>query len=253
MTIESAKTNKNLNFEKISNSIERQFIRLFLFYHPQTQRSSVEWLQLADAATGAGMYASISSRQHRRYALSCETSEEGNPDTMDIRAATISDVPDIQSIYAYHVLHGTGTFEEDPPSVEEMQARFRKVVDRGFVWLVACDDTGVLGFGYYAPFRERSAYRFTVEDSIYVRQDVRGQGVGKQLVIKLIELATAAGLRQMIAVIGDSENVGSIGVHSSLGFHMIGTMKSAGIKFGRWLDVVTMQRPLGRGDATLPD
>lgn len=172
---------------------------------------------------------------------------------MDIRAATISDVPDIQSIYAHHVLHGTGTFEEDPPSVEEMLVRFRKIVDRGYVWLVACDDTGVLGFGYYAPFRERSAYRFTVEDSIYVREDVRGQGVGKQLVIKLIELATAAGLRQMIAVIGDSENVGSIGVHSSLGFHMIGTMKSAGIKFGRWLDVVTMQRPLGRGDATLPD
>ena len=172
---------------------------------------------------------------------------------MDIRAATLADVPDIQAIYAHHVLHGTGTFEEEPPSVEEMQARFRKVVDRGYVWLVASDDTGVLGFGYYAPFRERSAYRFTVEDSIYVREDVRGQGVGKQLVIKLIELATAAGLRQMIAVIGDSENVGSIGVHSSLGFHMIGTMKSAGIKFGRWLDVVTMQRPLGRGDATLPD
>jgi phosphinothricin acetyltransferase len=172
---------------------------------------------------------------------------------MDIRAATLADVPDIQAIYAHHVLHGTGTFEEEPPSVEEMQARFRKVIDRGHVWLVATDATGVLGYGYYAPFRERSAYRFTVEDSIYVREDVRGQGVGKQLVIKLIELATAAGLRQMIAVIGDSENVGSIGVHSSLGFHMIGTMKSAGIKFGRWLDVVTMQRPLGRGDATLPD
>jgi L-amino acid N-acyltransferase YncA len=172
---------------------------------------------------------------------------------MDIRAATIADVPDIQAIYAHHVLHGTGTFEEEPPSVEDMQARFSKVIDNGYVWLVATDATGVLGYGYYAPFRERSAYRFTVEDSIYVREDVRGQGVGKQLVIKLIELATAAGLRQMIAVIGDSENVGSIGVHSSLGFHMIGTMKSAGIKFGRWLDVVTMQRSLGRGDATPPD
>jgi L-amino acid N-acyltransferase YncA len=172
---------------------------------------------------------------------------------MDIRAATIADVPDIQAIYAHHVLHGTGTFEEEPPSVEDMQARFKKIIDNGYVWLVATDATGVLGYGYYAPFRERSAYRFTVEDSIYVREDVRGQGVGKQLVIKLIELATAAGLRQMIAVIGDSENVGSIGVHSSLGFHMIGTMKSAGIKFGRWLDVVTMQRSLGRGDATLPD
>lgn len=171
---------------------------------------------------------------------------------MDIRAATLADVPDIQAIYAHHVLHGTGTFEEEPPSVEEMTARFSKVVDRGFVWLVASDASGVLGYGYYAPFRERSAYRFAVEDSIYVREDVRGQGVGKALVVKLIELATAAGLRQMIAVIGDSENVGSIGVHASLGFHMIGTMKSAGLKFGRWLDVVTMQRPLGKGDTNLP-
>jgi L-amino acid N-acyltransferase YncA len=171
---------------------------------------------------------------------------------MEIRDATEADVPDIQAIYAHHVLNGTGTFEEEPPSVEEMAARFHKIVDRGYVWLVAADATGVLGFGYYAPFRERSAYRFTVEDSIYVREDVRGQGVGKGLVLRLIELATAADLRQMIAVIGDSENVGSIGVHASLGFHMVGTMRSAGIKFGRWLDVVTMQRPLGRGDVTLP-
>ena len=171
---------------------------------------------------------------------------------MDIRDAIETDVPDMQAIYAHHVLHGTGTFEEEPPSVEEMTARFHKVVDRGYVWLVATDATGVVGFGYYAPFRERSAYRFTVEDSIYVREDVRGQGVGKGLVARLIELATAAGLRQMIAVIGDSENVGSIGVHASLGFHMVGTMRSAGIKFGRWLDVVTMQRPLGKGDVTLP-
>jgi len=171
---------------------------------------------------------------------------------MDIRDATDADLPDIQAIYAHHVLHGTGTFEEVPPSVEEMRGRFHKIVDRGHVWLVAADATGVLGFGYYAPFRDRSAYRFTVEDSIYVREDVRGQGVGKALVTRLIELGTAAGLRQMIAVIGDSENVGSIGVHASLGFQMIGTMKSAGIKFGRWLDVVTMQRPLGKGDANIP-
>src|ERR1700744_4158779 len=167
---------------------------------------------------------------------------------MDIRAATIADVPDIQAIYAHHVLHGTGTFEEEPPAVEEMLTRFRKVAGCGYVWLVATDATRIRGYGYYTPFRDRSAYRFTVEDSIYVREDVRGQGVGKALVARLIELATQAGLRQMIAVIGDSENVGSIGVHASLGFHMIGTMKAAGIKFGRWLDVVTMQRPLGKGD-----
>jgi phosphinothricin acetyltransferase len=171
---------------------------------------------------------------------------------MEIRDATDADLPAIQAIYAHHVLYGTGTFEEVPPDLEEMAGRFRKVVDRGFVWLVAADDTGILGYGYYAPFRERSAYRFTVEDSIYVRDDVRGQGVGKALVARLIELATAAGLRQMLAIIGDSDNVGSIGVHASMGFHMVGTMKSTGIKFGRWLDVVTMQRALGKGDTTLP-
>src|ERR1700759_2377082 len=113
---------------------------------------------------------------------------------MDIRDANEADVPAIQAIYAHHVLHGTGTLEEEPPSVEEMTARFRKVVDRGCVWLVAADSSGVLGFGYYAPFRERSAYRFTVEDSIYVREDVRGQGVGKGLVLRLIDLATAQGM-----------------------------------------------------------
>ncbi len=171
---------------------------------------------------------------------------------MDIRPATEADIADIQAIYAHHVLNGTGTFEEAPPSVEEMLTRYHKVMEQRCVWLVACDATGILGYGYYAPFRERSAYRYTVEDSIYVREDVRGQGVGKALVSKLIERATEQGMRQMIAVIGDSENVGSIGVHASLGFQIIGTMKSAGIKFGRWIDVVSMQRPLGRGDANIP-
>jgi phosphinothricin acetyltransferase len=185
------------------------------------------------------------------YAYSAKPTK-GEPIGMQIRDATEADVPDIQAIYAHHVLHGTGTFEEDPPAVEEMLSRFRKVLSQDCVWLVATDATGVLGYGYYTPFRDRSAYRFTVEDSIYVREDVRGQGVGKALVSRLIELATAAGLRQMIAVIGDSENVGSIGVHASLGFHMIGTMKSAGVKFGRWLDVVTMQRALGKGDINVP-
>jgi L-amino acid N-acyltransferase YncA len=171
---------------------------------------------------------------------------------MHIRHATEADVADIQVIYAHHVLNGTGTFEEEPPSVEEILERFRKVICQRCVWLVADDATGVLGYGYYTQFRDRSAYRYAVEDSIYVREDVRGQGVGKALVAKLIELATAQGLRQMIAVIGDSENVGSIGVHASLGFHMVGTMKSVGVKFGRWLDVVSMQRALGRGDANIP-
>jgi len=171
---------------------------------------------------------------------------------MDIRDATLADIPEIQAIYAHHVLHGAGTFEEDPPSVEEITERFEKVRGRGWAWLVAADATGVLGFAYYAQFRDRSAYRFTVENSIYVRDDVRGQGVGKALVQQLIDAATAHGFRQMIAVIGDSENVGSIGVHASLGFHHTGVLRSAGIKFGRWVDVVYMQRALGKGDTDIP-
>ena len=171
---------------------------------------------------------------------------------MQIRAATDADIGEIQAIYAHHVLTGTGTFEEEPPSVEEMTGRIHEVSGQGWPWLVAADATGVLGFAYYTQLRDRSAYRFCVEDSVYVREDVRGQGVGKALVARLIEDATARGMRQMIAVIGDSENVGSVGVHASLGFQMVGTMRAIGLKFGRWLDVVTMQRALGNGDADVP-
>ena len=171
---------------------------------------------------------------------------------MQIRPATPADLAYIQSIYAHHVLSGTGTFEEEPPSVEEMAERFAQVVARGWSWLVATDASGVLGYAYYTQFRDRSAYRFCVEDSVYVREDVRGQGVGKALVAQLIADATARGMRQMIAVIGDSENVGSIGVHASLGFQKVGTLHASGIKFGRWLDAVYMQRALGRGDLDIP-
>jgi L-amino acid N-acyltransferase YncA len=171
---------------------------------------------------------------------------------MIIRDATEADVPEIQSIYAHHVLTGTGTFEEEPPSVEEMLVRHQHVVRSGWRWLVASDETGVLGFGYYTQFRDRTAYRYCVEDSIYVRENVRGQGVGKALVQELIKICTEAGMRQMIAVIGDSDNVGSIGVHSSLGFQKVGTLHASGIKFGRWLDAVYMQRALGRGDLDIP-
>src|SRR4051794_12557683 len=171
---------------------------------------------------------------------------------MEIRPATPADVPDIQSIYAHHVLHGTGSFEEIPPSVEEVEARYRRVIEGGWSYLVATDATGVLGYAYFTQMRERSAYRYTAENSIYVREDVRGQGVGKALVARLLEQATAAGFRQMIAVIGDSDNVSSIGVHASLGFQRAGLLRSAGFKFGRWVDTVFMQRPLGRGDSDIP-
>ena len=170
---------------------------------------------------------------------------------MLVRNAADADIPDIQAIYAHHVLHGTGTFDEVPPSVEEMTERFRMVAARGWTWLVAADATGVLGYAYFTQFRDSSAYRFTAEDSIYVREDVRGQGVGKALVAQLVEAAAQAGFRQMIAVIGDSANVGSVGVHASLGFRPAGTLRAAGMKFGQWLDVVYMQRALGSGNADI--
>ncbi len=171
---------------------------------------------------------------------------------MQIRPARHADLPEIQAIYAHHVLHGTGTFEEAPPSVEEMAERFEAIIGRGWTWLVATDATGVLGYAYFTQFRDRSAYRHTAENSVYVRDDVRGQGVGKALLGQLLEEATSRGFRQMIAVIGDSENVGSIRVHASLGFRQAGVWHAVGAKFGRWLDVVIMQRALSRGDREPP-
>ncbi len=168
---------------------------------------------------------------------------------MDIPAIDIMDVqpgdlPSIQAIYAHHVLTGTGTFEDVPPALEEMEARAAAKTAAGFAWLVARDASGILGFGYYGPFRERAAYRYTVEDSVYVRDGVRGQGVGKALVSALLDRARDAGFKQMLALIGDSENVASIGMHASLGFHHAGTMRKVGHKFDRWLDVVIMQKAL---------
>lgn len=172
---------------------------------------------------------------------------------MQIRPAGTSDLPEMQAIYAHHVMTGAGTFEEAPPSIEEMQARFEAVTGRGWTWLVAADATGVLGYAYFAQMRDRSAYRYTAEDSIYVREGVRGQGVGKALVARLLDEAERAGFRQMVAVIGDSENIASIGMHASLGFLRVGLLRSSGFKFGRWVDTVYMQRALGRGDSDVPE
>ncbi|TCH98669.1 N-acetyltransferase family protein [Roseococcus sp. SYP-B2431] len=172
---------------------------------------------------------------------------------MIIRDAAAGDLPAITAIYAHHVLHGTGTFEEAPPGEAEIAARVRKVQEAGCAWLVAENEGEIVGYGYFAQIRDRSAYRFTAEDSIYVRDDVRGMGVGKALVQELLNRATERGFRQMIAVIGDSDNVGSIGLHASLGFRNVGVMKAVGLKFGQWVDVVTMQRPLGEAERTLPN
>ncbi len=163
---------------------------------------------------------------------------------MLIRDATREDMPAIQAIYAHHVLHGTGTFEETPPDQAEITRRFEGGLAKGGVWLVASDESGILAFAYYALFRDRAAYRYTVENSIYVREDVRGQGVGKLLVAQLVATAEITGFRQMVAVIGDSDNVGSIGMHASLGFQRVGLLRAAGYKFDRWLDVVFMQKAL---------
>ncbi len=163
---------------------------------------------------------------------------------MNIRNATPVDLPQIQAIYAYHVLHGTGSFENVPPSLEEMNERFLANQQDGFAWLVAEEGSRILGYGYYGPFRTRPAYDHTVEDSVYVREDVRGQGVGKAIVVGLVEAAQKAGFSQMVSLIGDFENTASVGVHASLGFQHSGTMRKVGFKFDRWLDVVIMQKAL---------
>ena len=168
-----------------------------------------------------------------------------------IRPSSEADLPAIAAIYGDAVLTGTGTFELEAPGEADMARRRADVLSKGLPWLVAEVDGQVLGYAYANHFRPRLAYRFCLEDSIYLHQDARGRGLGTLLLAELMARCEAAGARQMLAVIGDSANAGSIGVHRRLGFEHVGTMKSAGWKFDRWLDVVVMQRALGVGD-TLP-
>ena len=169
-----------------------------------------------------------------------------------MRVAAERDLPAIHAIYAHHVLHGLASFEEEPPSVEELARRYRDIVGRGLPYLVAELNGAVAGYGYCAPYRARSAYRFSLEDSVYVRHDATGRGVGRRLLEALIARCEALGYRTLIAVIGDSGHAASIGVHAACGFLRVGTLRSVGFKFGRWVDSVIMQRPLGPGDATKP-
>ncbi|GLK55374.1 phosphinothricin acetyltransferase [Methylopila capsulata] len=163
-----------------------------------------------------------------------------------IRTADLADVPAIATIYGDHVLHGTASFEEVPPSVDEMTGRLRAVLDAGLPYIVAEAQGVIVGFAYAGPHRPRAAYRHTVEDSIYLAPEAQGRGLGRALLDELIRRCEATGrLRQMIAVIGDSANAGSIAVHTRAGFRMVGAMTNVGFKFGRWLDTVIMQRPLG--------
>jgi len=169
-----------------------------------------------------------------------------------IRPSRDQDLPAITAIYAHHVLHGTGTFETEPPSEADMVGRRADVLAKGLPYLVAEEDGRVLGYAYCQWFKPRPAYRFSAEDSIYLHPDAQGKGLGKALLAELARQAEAAGIRKLIAVIGDSGNKGSVGVHKALGFQPVGVIQSCGWKFGKWLDIVLMEKQIGAGDSTPP-
>jgi phosphinothricin acetyltransferase len=168
------------------------------------------------------------------------------------RPATFDDIAAITAIYGEQVLYGTATFEVIPPDETEMKARMSALADGGFPYVVAVREGRVAGYAYAGPYRTRPAYRNTVEDSIYIADDSRGQGIGGVLLRALIDQCTALGFRQMLAVIGDSQNMASARLHRAAGFGDAGVLKSVGFKHGRWLDSVIMQRALGSGDRSPP-
>ncbi len=173
-------------------------------------------------------------------------------DSPRVRPAAPEDVVSIQSIYAHHVLHGLATFEEVPPSAGEMRRRYDEITGAALPYLVAEVAGALAGYGYCAPFRTRSAYRYTLEDSVYVRHDLLGRGVGSALLGELIGRCEALGYRQLVAVIGDSAHAASIALHARYGFLPVGNLRSVGYKLGRWVDSVLMQKPLGEGDGAPP-
>jgi L-amino acid N-acyltransferase YncA len=174
-----------------------------------------------------------------------------------IRPSQEADLPAIQSIYAHHVLHGTGTFETEPPSVADMRTRRADVLAKKLPWLVIETHDGqsgaVQGYAYANWFKPRAAYRFSVEDSIYMAPEAAGKGLGKLLLSELLAQLERGGVRKAMAVIGDSANAGSIGVHRACGFTDVGIFKSCGWKFGQWRDIVLMEKTLGAGDTTSPE
>jgi phosphinothricin acetyltransferase len=171
--------------------------------------------------------------------------------TLSIRDAQANDLPAITDIYAHHVLHGTGTFEIEPPTLAEMTARHADGLAKGLPWLVAESDGQAVGYAYASWFKPRPAYRYSAEDSIYVRHDGQRRGTGRALLAELAARCERLGLRKLIAVIGDSNNAGSIGLHQRLGFTPVGKIAGCGWKNGRWLDIVLMELALGAGQ-TLP-
>ena len=172
--------------------------------------------------------------------------------TVSIRPATASDIPGITRIYDHAVRHGTASFELEPPDEAAMTRRLRTLLDGGFPYLTAEIDGTVAGYAYAGPYRPRPAYRYSVEDSIYVDPAIQRRGVGRLLLDRLIDESTRRGFRQMIAVIGDSAQTASIELHRAAGFHYVGNIQNVGYKFDRWLDSVLMQRPLGPGALSKP-
>lgn len=172
--------------------------------------------------------------------------------SISIRPSTEDDVPAMLEIYSYHIQHGLGPFDVEPLHADELKRRRKAMLKRRLPHLVAVAGDIVVGYAYAAPFRKRPAYRYTVEHSIYVHKDYHGMGIGRRLLPALIDACTAAGARQMVAVV-DSANTPSLRLHRSFGFVQVGILQSVGFKFGRWTDSVFMQRPLGASDRELPD
>lgn len=169
-----------------------------------------------------------------------------------IRPSREEDLPAITAIYAHHVLHGTGTFETEPPSAADMGTRRADVLSKGLPYLVAEEDGKVVGFAYGNWFKPRPAYRYSVEDSIYLAPGAGGKGLGRSLLSELLARCESAGIRKIMAIIGDSANAGSVGLHRALGFTQVGIVESCGWKFGAWRDIVIMQKTLGAGDSLPP-
>lgn len=166
-----------------------------------------------------------------------------------VRDATEADLSSVQAIYAWHVINGLASFEEEPPALDEITRRWRDVRARTLPYLVAELDAKVVGYAYASPYRARSAYRYTLEDSVYLDRGTYGKGIGRALLTELITRCERLGFAQMIAIIGDSANAASIGLHGALGFTRAGLLSAVGFKHGRWVDSVIMQRPLRVPDA----
>jgi len=185
-------------------------------------------------------------------ALGLRAHDFARPMTLLVRPSRESDVPSIAAIYAHAVAHGTASFELEPPDEAEMARRRAAILDAGYPYLVAERDGALLGYAYAGPYRTRPAYRYTVENSVYVREGLQQRGVGQAVMRVVLAECEARGYRQMIAVIGDSANQGSIRLHERLGFRRVGVLTAVGFKFGRWIDSVLMQRELGPGASTPP-